>query len=159
MDLSIVLLILGGLLCFSLIVGFVVCFCVWIFSKREQNAALEAEKEETNRILKVEEQKTNRILKVEEQKTERARLSNEKTAIYARRDLVNAEIEAGLLSKREEEPAEEEGLDLGQIASMVLPLLQKNPEFLGSFLGRGNNAPAVPDMEQGVDSASSSFPI
>ena len=148
MDLSIVLLILGGLLCVCLIVGFVVCFCVWIFSKREQNAALEAEKE-----------KTNRILKVEEQKTERARLSNEKTAIYARRDLVNAEIEAGLLSKREEEPAEEEGLDLGQIASMVLPLLQKNPEFLGSFLGRGNNAPAVPDMEQGVDSASSSFPI
>ena len=137
-----VLLILGGLFLICCIIGFVVCFCVLIFSKREQNAALEAEKE-----------KTNRILKVEEQKTERARLSAEKTALYARRDIANAEIEAAVLGgRREEESSESDGFDLGSLASIVLPILQRNPEILGSFLGRGNNSSSEsPVPEQGVE--------
>lgn len=128
-------LIIAGVVCFTICV----CFIVYMTIRRSTD-------------LEKERQKNERIIAVEELKNERARLSNEKSAIYANRDMINAQLEAGVLGSDKEE----EG-GLSSIITQVLPLVMQNPELVGKLRGfLGNTTPSSPAVggEAGVNPAS-----
>lgn len=110
-------------------VTFCICFVAMLLIRKSTEIEKEREKSE-------------RIIHVEELKNERARLSNEKSAIYANRDMVNAQLEAGVLGN---DKGEEDGVSA--LISQVLPFVLQNPELSSKLQGIfGNKNASVPGL-------------
>ena len=85
-------------------------------------------------IIAVEQERTDRDLRKEEATTERERLRSEKTAMYVNRDIVSAQLEAGMLGQSKATTGEDES-GLSAILKNALPLLMQNPELLTKVSG------------------------
>lgn len=122
-------LVLGMVAIICGTVGLCVLAALWMDSHRK----IALKREEENGKVQIEREKNERILAVEQMKLEKAQLSNEKSQMYVNRDIVQAQIEAGVLGK-------EEDSGLSGIIQQILPVLAQNPELMGklsALLGRG----------------------
>jgi len=129
-----------GFVCITVLVGLLLVLLMWRSSR-----------------VAVEKEKTDRILQTEELKLERTRLTNEKSAIYANRDIVSAQLEAGILGNASGKNTDDDGF--GGILKNVLPLLMQNPEMLSKltgFLRPGSTAAQAPGGEV---PSSGTFPV
>jgi len=126
-----VLIVLGivGAVCIT-----AVC-CLIILLTFRKSSVVAVEQAKTAGALAVEQEKTDRYLREEELKTERERIRADKTGMYVNRDIVSAQLEAGMLGNAQaKNTADDEG-GLGGILKNVLPLLMQNPEILSKLTG------------------------
>ncbi|HJJ48180.1 MAG TPA: hypothetical protein O0X39_04195 [Methanocorpusculum sp.] len=153
---TVVILIITGLICAA------VCVCFMGFFLIRKSSEVAQKKAELEKDILIEREKNERILAVEELKNERSRLSNEKTAIYANRDMVAAQLEAGVLGQQQEEEGGIEGL-----IKNIAPLLLQNPDILknlnlGNLFTKNNQVPVqapVPSGGGAVNPSPASFPV
>lgn len=105
---------------------------VLICNNRKELALKQAEKDAE---IQIEREKNERILEAERIKLESRQLANDKAQMYVNRDIVQAQIEAGVLGNQEEDNG------FAVILQQVLPLVAQNPELmekLSGLLGRGS---------------------
>ena len=124
------ILILGTVFCICATLVFLAVF-VLVSNNRKEIAMKRAEKEAE---ILIEREKNERILESERMKLEGRQLSNDKAQMYVNRDIVQAQIEAGILGNQEEDNG------IAGLIQQVMPLLAQNPELLGKLgglLGRG----------------------
>lgn len=123
------ILILGTVFCICATLVFLAVF-VLVSNNRKEIAMKRAEKEAE---ILIEREKNERILESERMKLEGRQLSNDKAQMYVNRDIVQAQIEAGVLGNQEDD-------GFVGLLQQLAPLVAQNPELmskLGSFLGRG----------------------
>lgn len=129
-------MVIAGVICLT------VCVCFVAFLMVRRSTELEKER-----------QKNERIITVEELKNERTRLSNEKSAIYANRDMITAQLEAGVLGGNDKE---DDG-GINSLLTQVLPLIMQNPELMNKirgFFGNDTTSSASVGGEAGVNPVS-----
>lgn len=130
-------------------------FCLIVLLSFRKSSVVAVEQAKTAGALAIEQEKTDRYLKEEELKTERERIRADKTGMYVNRDIVSAQLEAGMLGNAS---ADEGGL--ASILKNVLPLLMQNPEILSKltgFLRPGSTAAPVSGGE--VPAVGKGFPV
>jgi len=131
-----------GFVCITVLVGLLLVLLMWRSSR-----------------VAVEKEKTDRILQTEELKLERTRLTNEKSAIYANRDIVSAQLEAGILGNASGKNTDDDESGLGGILKNVLPLLMQNPEMLSKLTGFLRPGSTVAQAPGGEVPSSGTFPV
>ena len=108
--------------------------CLVVLLTFRKSSVVAVEQAKTAGALAIEQEKSDRYLREEEMKTERERIRADKTGMYVNRDIVNAQLEAGVLGNAQADTSGDEGV-LGGILKNVLPLLMQNPEMLSKLTG------------------------
>lgn len=109
--------------------------CLIILLSFRKSSIVAVEQAKNAGALAIEQEKTDRYLKEEELKTERERIRADKTGMYVNRDIVSAQLEAGILGNASAKNTDDDEGGLGGILKNVLPLLMQNPEILSKLTG------------------------